>query len=196
MLGEYRRVVTEARPEWWLLENVARVPDVTIPGYITQRIDINEGWYGLSTRLRHIQFGSLSGRLLHVTRRPVTATAGAALASDSRSFDEVKRLQGLPADFDLPPFLKAEKIKAVGNGVPLNMGRVLARAVVAAYSAPPPLCVRDLAGQVTPVGVCGCGCGQRVTGKQQYYDYSCRKRAQRKRDRSSSHNCDCPGESQ
>lgn len=129
MLKQYTRVVTAAQPEWFLMENVARVPDIEIEGYVMQRLDINEGWYGVSTRLRHIQFGSLSGRLLNVTRKRVVATEPAALANDSRDFREVCRLQGLPDDFNLPGFLATEKVKAVGNGVPLNMGRALAQAV-------------------------------------------------------------------
>lgn len=186
MLDEFTRVVTEAAPEWWLMENVARVPDVTAPDYVTQRLDINNGWYGDSTRLRHIQFGSVTGRLLNVTRLSgVTATEGAALAGDRRSFDEVKRLQGLPPDFDLPGFLVSEKIRAVGNGVPLPMGRILAAAILEAYDQAVTVQF-DLAGAVTAPGKCGCGCGRRVTGKQMYYDYSCRKRAQRRRDRARS----------
>lgn len=47
-------------------------------------------------------------------------------------FDNAKRLQGLPADFDLPGFTVAEKIRALGNAVPLPLGRALARAVKAA----------------------------------------------------------------
>jgi DNA (cytosine-5)-methyltransferase 1 len=45
---------------------------VTIPGYVTQRLDVNQAWFCDVTRLRHIQFGSRSGRLLNVTRRSVT----------------------------------------------------------------------------------------------------------------------------
>jgi DNA (cytosine-5)-methyltransferase 1 len=205
MLKEFCRVVLEARPEWFLMENVARVPGVTELGhtysaelshlYTIQRLDINEGWYGESTRLRHIQFGSLSGRQLNIDRHLVTATEGAALANDHRSFDEVKRLQGLPPDFNLPPFKAAEKVKAIGNGVPLNMGRVLAQAVLEVYSRPVILQC-DLAGRVTPTQTCACGCGRQVTGKQQYYDYSCRKRAQRKRDRVAGSQFDFSGESQ
>jgi len=189
MLAEFIRGVTEAQPEWWLMENVDRVPNVTKlreAGYVTQRFDINQGWYCDVTRLRHIQFGSKSGRLLNVTRRPVTDVthrAGAALASDDRPFKELCRLQGLPEDFDLPPFLATEKKRAVGNGVPLQMGRVLAQAVIEAYQNSPGELQCDFAGQVTPVGVCACGCGRRVTGKAKYYDFSCRKRAQRKRDK-------------
>lgn len=187
MLEQYTRVVTEADPEWWLMENVARVPTISIPGYITQRLDINQGWYCDVTRLRHIQFGSKSGRLLNVTRRPVTGEKeGAALASDNRSFRELCRLQGLPDDFDLPSFLVSEKKKAVGNGVPLQLGRALAQAVLEVYGSPVVLQC-DFTGGVTPTKVCACGCGRQVTGKATYYDYSCRKRAQRKRDRAVSH---------
>jgi DNA (cytosine-5)-methyltransferase 1 len=40
--------------------------------------------------------------------------------------------QGLPADFDLPAFTVAAKVKAIGNGVPLPLGRAIARAVARA----------------------------------------------------------------
>lgn len=192
MLEEFARCVTEASPEWWLMENVARVPTVTTlqghifpelgHNYTVQRFDINEAWYCDVTRLRHIQFGSKSGRLLNVTRRSQKhAQHGAALASDNRPFEELCRLQGLPDGFDLPSFLASEKKRAVGNGVPLPMGRALAQAIVEAYNSPAIL-QRDLAGQVTLAKSCRCGCGRPVTGKAKYYDYSCRKRAQRKRD--------------
>jgi len=184
MLAEFLRVVTDASPEWWLMENVDRVPTVAeLAGYVTQRFDINQAWYCDVSRLRHIQFGSKSGRLLNVTRRlHREVTAGAALANDNRPFNELCRIQGLPADFDLPPFLATEKKRAVGNGVPLPMGRELAKAVIKAYLKPVELQC-DFAGKVTPVGVCKCGCGRQVTGKAKYYDYSCRKRAQRNRDK-------------
>lgn len=205
MLEEFVRVVLEASPEWWLMENVARVPNVTeLPGqifpqlshtYVTQRLDINQAWYCDVTRLRHIQFGSKSGRLLNVTRRPVTnVTQPAALASDSRDFKTLCRLQGLPEDFDLPPFLASEKKRAVGNGVPLQLGRALAQAVVDAYYLPKPYQL-DFAGKVTEKR-CKCGCGRPVTGKALYAGATCRKRAERKRDNPERHNCDRPGRSQ
>jgi DNA (cytosine-5)-methyltransferase 1 len=186
MLDQFRRVVTEAQPEWWLLENVARVPNCDVAGYVTQRLDINQSWYCDVTRLRHVQFGSQSGRLLNVSRRVTDVThrgvtQGAALANDDRPFRELCRLQGLPDDFDLPPFLAAEKKRAVGNGVPLQMGRALAQAVIEAYTAPI-VTQLSLEGEIVRVDVCACGCGRVVTRRSKYYDFSCRKRAQRKRD--------------
>jgi DNA (cytosine-5)-methyltransferase 1 len=195
MLAEFARCVTIAAPEWWLLENVARVPTVTeLPGqvfaqlshdYVTQRLDINQGWYCDVTRLRHIQFGSKSGRLLNVTPRSVTgAKHGAAVANDDRPFAEICRLQGLPDGFDLPPFLASEKKRAVGNGVPLVLGRVLAQAVIDAYrgGVTSQATQLTLAGAVTRPDVCRCGCGRPVTDRSHYFGPACRKRAQRKRD--------------
>ncbi len=46
-----------------------------------------------------------------------------------RYFEEAKRLQGLPPEWDLPGFTVAQKVKALGNAVPLPMGRALARAI-------------------------------------------------------------------
>lgn len=183
MLQEFARCVTEAGPEWWLLENVARVPDCDLPGWSHQRLDINQAWYCDVTRLRHIQFGSKSGRVLNVTRRLVTGQKQpAALANDNRDFRSLCRLQGLPDDFDLPGFLAVEKKKAVGNGVPLQLGTVLAGAVATAYASGVTVQL-TLDGQPVQPGGCKCGCGRQVTGKQQYFDYSCRKRAERKRRR-------------
>ena len=184
MLAEYARCVTEAQPEWWLMENVARAPNCDIPGYVTQRFDINQGWYCDVSRLRHIQFGSKSGRLLNVTRRQVTPGCDpAAVASDDRPFSELCRLQGLPDGFDLPGFLAVEKKRAVGNGVPLQMGRVLAQAVIDIYTSPRHTYQLNFSGQVTERR-CLSGCGRPVTGKAKYCGPTCRKRAQRNRDQS------------
>ena len=229
MLGEFRRVVTAVEPEWFLCENVSRVPNIEIPGYIVQRLDVDQKWFCDVTRLRHIQFGSRSGRLLHIERgrdavtqlvshaaaarhdtrggiadageqvlfgdeadsradiaengEPGRVLSGAALASDRRTFAELCRLQGLPEGFDLPGFTMEAKKRAVGNGVPLPMGLALARAVTDAYARSEVTLQRTLEGGLEPAGTCACGCGRRVTGRHTYYDFSCRKRAQRKRDR-------------
>lgn len=189
MLREFLRVVAESQPEWFLLENVDRVPDVTAPGYVTQRLDVDNGWFegATSRRLRHVQFGSKSGRLLNVPHRSVPADLpGAALANDSRSFADLCHLQGLPEDFDLPGFLMSEKKRAVGNGVPLPMGRALAAAVIEAYRESVTV-QADLFGNLVRPDTCACGCGRPVpTGQMYAIDEhgntdACRKRAQRSR---------------
>ena len=50
------------------------------------------------------------------------------------SFERGRRAQGLPDDFDVPPFTVRAKVAAIGNGVPLPMGRAVARAVKRALS--------------------------------------------------------------
>lgn len=62
--------------------------------------------------------------------------AGPPNSKSVRSFAEACRLQGLPEGFDLPPFTVMAKCRAVGNGVPLPMGRTIARAVREALGLP------------------------------------------------------------
>lgn len=50
------------------------------------------------------------------------------------AFREHIRKQGLPENYDLPPFTVSAKVAAVGNGVPLPMGRAIAKAVKAALA--------------------------------------------------------------
>lgn len=135
MLKQFERVVLECEPDWALMENVCEVPDLVIDGYSHQRIDINQSWYEPINRLRHIQFYSKDNLYLHwergVTDRDKNIKCdGAALASDSRSYKELLRLQGLPLDLDYPDFTVKGKKKLIGNGVPLSVGNVLANSVL------------------------------------------------------------------
>lgn len=190
MQAEFKRIVLECDPSWYVYENTRNAPNIIIDGYDHQRIDINQGWYEDVYRLRHIQFGHKEGKKISwprgVTRLGMKS---AALASDSRSFRELCSIQGLEDDFDLPDFTVKGKKKVVGNGVPLSMGRVIANAVrdVAGLN----MC--DLAAQDccdssivdncdVPVikKYCACGCGRIVTGRRKTYDATCRKRLSRK----------------
>lgn len=201
MLYEFLRVVSECEPSWYLLENVKGVPNVTsllekkmtnydkkidvtlLRSYSHQRLDINQGWYENVSRLRHIQFCSKDGLYLNIPRETMQDIKnGCALASDNRSFKELCKIQGLDDDFDLPDFNVKGKKKAVGNGVPLSIGRVLAKEVLTVTNR--------VKKNVTPRGQifsefdkrCLCGCGRLLSGRKKTFDYSCRKRLQRKRD--------------
>lgn len=133
LLAEFARVVDEARPAWFLCENVPRVPDVVVPSYVVQRLDIDQAWFSGVSRLRHVQFGrrvSSGIEPLDIPRGvPCDDPEPAALACDGRPFAELCRLQGLPAGFDLPGFTDKGRKRAVGNGVPCVLGRVLSQAV-------------------------------------------------------------------
>jgi DNA (cytosine-5)-methyltransferase 1 len=178
LLIEFARVVMEAKPTWYLLENVPRAPQLAIGGYPSQRIDVRGSEVGLrQRRLRHFQFGCVSARALCVPRA-VTGPEDqpAALASEGRrqgrrSWDDFCRLQGLPGGLELPGMTREARYRAVGNGVPLPMGRLLARSIRA-----------WMAGGNAP-RVCACGCGRPVEGMAFAAGVACRKRMERQRKR-------------
>lgn len=142
MLQEFARCVFQAQPDWFLMENVVGVPDVAslVQTYDVQRLNVEQAWFVPIRRLRCFQWGR-HGRILERSQpldiprhKVITPNESAALASDSRPFDVLKRLQGLPADFDLPGFSDEGRRRAVGNGVGLVLGRVVAAAVTTALS--------------------------------------------------------------
>lgn len=176
MLREFKRVVLEASPTWWLLENVPNVPNVKIDGYSYQRIDINQSWFDVVNRLRHIQFGHKENKYIQIPRAvtvPGIKYKSCALASDDRTFKELLELQGLDCDFDIPSFNVKGKKRAVGNGVPLSVGRVLAKSVTD---------LDTLSVTSQHIKYCKCDCKRIVTHRGQFFDFSCRKRYQRSKD--------------
>ncbi len=173
MIAEFVRVVSQANPLWWLLENVPGVPDVQIEGYSWQRLDLRASDFGVNQRRsRHIQFGSRDNTRLVIPRNPSTHPVSAAvMASDNETpISRMAVLQGLPADFKIPGFTLAATRKAIGNGVPVPMAEALGVAV------------RDRV-DAQSVTLCACGCGRPVTGKATYAETSCRMRAMRRRNR-------------
>lgn len=182
MLREFTRCVSAAAPDWFLLENVPGVPDVTVPGYTVQRFDLRASECGLpQSRLRHFQFGSQRGYVLVLDRPERTAvTVPACVASEGaqqgrRGWADFCEQMGLPPGFELPAFTLSQRYRAVGNGVPIPMAAYLARAI------------RDSMVPAGAVRLCACGCGRRLRGKQQAALPACRKRLERQR------RCDGPG---
>lgn len=176
LLGEFVRIVEEAEPSWFILENTRRVPDVAPRGYSMQRFFLNARDCGCrQNRPRRFQFGSRDGVGI-VLPAPVRMTGSpepCCLASEGgkkgrRTWEDFCELQGLPRTFDLPNFTMNAAYRAVGNGVPLPMGRVLARAIL------------DRAvtrGQ----RVCVCGCGRVPPAAAKHNSAACRKRMERSR---------------
>lgn len=178
MLGEFCRLVVEAAPPWFLLENVAQVPDIAINGYEIQRLDLNARECGMKqNRLRHFQFGSRSAKPLCVPREAKRkdwepcALATEGERKERRAFNKFCELQGLDPVPNLSHFSTALQYRLVGNGVPVPMARTLAKAIRNWIVDPrvPKLCV--------------CGCGREVTGRQSAAGATCRKRMQIRRER-------------
>ena len=179
MLEEFKRVTIAAAPEWYILENVPETPNLKIPEYHHQRIDLNALECGSSQRrLRHFQWGSRYDYTLIVERitPPPKPHKPPCLASEGtkqerRSFSDFCEDMDLPREFKLPGWSNAFKYAAVGNGVPLKMGKTIARAV------------KNLRFKYWEVNICACGCGRLLKGRKKSASASCRKRLQRQKAR-------------
>lgn len=148
MTPEFSRVVGEACPGWFLMENSPFVPTPVVPGFSVSRNVLNNRWLGeLQNRERVFCFGTPDGRKLYFETSCFEAidTEPAVLASEltkgkplgtrqrsprKRSLSELAELQGLPRDFLAEaPFTIEGKCRVIGNGVPLPMGRAVVAAV-------------------------------------------------------------------
>ena len=177
LLREFIRVVVETQPKWFLMENVARVPDIEVPGYTIQRFDLNARECGLNqSRARDFQFGSRDGLVLVPERRKPAAgpvkkicLASEGKNKDRRDWGDFCELQGLPRNFKLEGWSISMKYRVVGNGVPVPMARVIARAI------------KEVHIRAIDVRLCQCGCGRICTGGQRMASPACRKRVERAR---------------
>ena len=65
LIPEFERVVSEAQPGWFLMENVPDVPELSVPGYQIHSFVFNNRWTGAEqNRKRRISFGTADGRHL------------------------------------------------------------------------------------------------------------------------------------
>lgn len=131
------------------MENVpgATVPEVS--GYVVRHLGLNNRWLGEEQhRVRRFSFGTPDGRSLApylevapldapVFRHAVLAGHGSpknvrmsARGLGTYTVAQMCVLQGLPEGFgDELPFTEHGKRRVIGNGVPIPMGRAIARAV-------------------------------------------------------------------
>lgn len=155
LIPEYERCVSESRVEWFVMENVPGSPAPRVEGYAIHQFKLDNWWTGGEQgRERLFSFGILGDQVVDLRRfieyaplcpprRAYTVLAGHGPVAGQRSrglpgysIAEMCELQGLPADhLDSAPFTVHGKKYAVGNGVPLPMGRAIARAVKAALEA-------------------------------------------------------------
>lgn len=143
LIPEFERCVREAHPMWFLMENVEGAPLPTIVSYEVHDQIFDNRWLGeVQRRRRRLNFGVYAIRHpLHLDvaifeapecKSAVTASHGQITPDRFArySLTEAVELQGLPEGFlDDAPFTQRAKLKAVANGVPLPMGRAIARAV-------------------------------------------------------------------
>lgn len=159
-IPEFCRVVLDAAPAWFVMENVPQAPGPVIPGYPTDSCHLNNRWLGEDqNRLRRFWFGSRGGvhesawRHIEVAVFESPRWEGAVLAGHGpavgqrvrgitgRTWQDGARLQGLSEEriaqlAEDAPFTVHGFKKVIGNGVPLPMGRAVARAVKRALGLP------------------------------------------------------------
>jgi len=167
LIPEFERVVVEAQPDWFVMENVPDAPVPAVPGYTVAPVILNARWFGEDgvgseqTRTRRFSFGLRGERQLTpwryldlaVLENPVFeyAVVGkwGGLKKNGRGYDKpehsirkgynaarrsiqkIAELQGLPPDFLADaPFTQHAKRQVIANGVPLPLGRAVARVIV------------------------------------------------------------------
>lgn len=150
-IPDFARCVTEALPDWFVMENVSQSPEPYCPDYhLVDRICDNRWCGGEQRRVRKFTFGVLdhtwvkaenfhivTEALLPAAERPTVISTGQAGKGGPRaSIEQMAIDQGLdPRRFDNSPFSVTELRRAIANGVPLPMGRAVARAVRIALQA-------------------------------------------------------------
>lgn len=164
MIPEFERCIGAARPSWFVMENVEGAPLPDVPGYRVQSQVIQDCWVGGATsRERRFSFGSYNADRFHIEtlalhrpdpEYPVLAHAnlrdqpiriGGSGKRKKRRHHRDKDLKGFaagcvaqglsPGFLSEAPFTAAGKVKCIGNGVPLPMGRAVAQAVKRATAA-------------------------------------------------------------
>lgn len=158
LIPEFERVVCESRSGWFLMENVPDAPEPVVPDYTVCSFILNNRWCGgEQNRVRRFSFGVRGSTLVDLRRwlrvealealrwSPAVAASGGVKPGaptdrktklkymgwkTAKALQESIRLQELPDGFlEKAPFTLEGKHKVIGNGVPLPMGRAIAKAV-------------------------------------------------------------------
>lgn len=145
LIPQYERVVGEALPDWFVMENVVDAPHPNVTGYSVHTIILDNHWLGqIARRKRRFSFGTTSGTQFHVpglalhpieSEAAVTASGlgSADFSLPHRGWQERARLQGVdPNEFDSSPFTQKGLGIMFGNAVPLPMARAIAKAIAKA----------------------------------------------------------------
>jgi len=152
MIPDFVRCVEQARSAWFVMENVPGATKPAPASYTVVHRICNNRWVGgEQRRVRRFSFGHLSARVaprFHIQGEafdPIdeldTVVSTGQTGSRPKgqlnraSIEHMCRAQGIDASrFDNSPFSRTELRRAIANGVPLPMGRAVARAVKAALA--------------------------------------------------------------
>lgn len=149
LIPEFERIIAEARPAWWLMEEV---PDAPLPAG-TVWSQVLDAWDFGAQQTRRRRFSSnlrlrpVGVALGHMDPWPTVLATEHKYSSGSAdkrragrkvgrrmTIAEVNTAMGLPAEFSTPALTVEWSYRVRGNGVPLPMGRALAKAIKDALS--------------------------------------------------------------
>lgn len=165
LVPEFNRAVSETQPQWFVMEQVPEAPVPAVQGYGVHSFLLDNSFCfddaGLPAeqrRVRRFSFGWKGPRrvlavetsaIRHRSPAPTvlakeygkaaTVTVRKQIGKNNRTWLELCQLQGLPEGFDLPGMTRVGKGMALGNGVPLPMGRAIAKAVKEATESTQPI---------------------------------------------------------
>lgn len=140
LIPEFRRVVLEAAPKWWVMENSPHAYAPIEPCHV---LTLDNAWLGERQARRRRFWSSVplrvdvpallpadAGSERTVSRAGSVDWKGSRVRDGARTLGDMLELQGFPREMlDEHPFTITAAKKMVANGVPLPMGRAVARAV-------------------------------------------------------------------
>ena len=147
LIPEFERVVSEAQPDWFLMENVVPAPVPKVAGYEVQTQTIHAEEFGVKQRRpRRFSFGVRAGRPILMmwprgqrgsqhftyTTKPTTRyRRDGQRYNDGKnlSVDQYKEAFGLPPQWSAPVLNQNGVYRILGNSVPLPVALQLAIAV-------------------------------------------------------------------
>ena len=135
LIPEFERVVAEAQPAWFLMENVPDAPVPHVEGYVTKPQMVRDKWVGgVQPRPRRFSFGTVDGKALDIEwaalMRPELGPA--TLGCDSGIAYEEKRRTSVLADTRIG---QGSRDKGQGGSLPHSRRSVVADARIASSGA-------------------------------------------------------------
>lgn len=149
LIPEFRRIIVEADPVWWVMENNIHAYGPFDDGWEeSHMVYLDTAWLGEKQNRRRAFWSNLqlpvgvpalvspdAGSEHTVTSKGGVDWKGSRAKRTPRTLADDLELQGLPPDFlDEAPYTMQAKRKLVGNAVPLPMAVAIAKAVKEAIS--------------------------------------------------------------
>jgi DNA (cytosine-5)-methyltransferase 1 len=147
-IPEFARLVLQAQPRWWVMENIAAARDPEIPNW--HKVTFNAYDVGCP-QYRVRSFWSNLVLDIEKSQEKIANPWPTVLATEYKyggggadrrragrrvgrrmTMEEVNVAMGLPSDFSTPALSLPMQYEVRGNGVPQQMGRAVAKAVLRA----------------------------------------------------------------